>query len=455
MSDCAWVKKARTGEDSDMTRGRAAAASTRWRRGAMALYCRLQVAALLGAVAFCLPAFAESTGDNRAFTGDSRAYKLAPGDRITVTVFGQPEVSGDLLVDGAGNVVMPFIGSIEVKNLTVAECQKLILDRLAAGIFNQPSVSVRINELRPIYVLGDVRTPGSYAFRYGITVKSAVALAGGFGVAEQAQSVSEYLLADERVRQLTFQKQSLLIRQARVEAQRDGKDTFSPPGPPNAADDKDIADLVAIEKETMASQATLLKSQLDLLRSQQPRLESEIEALNSQMDKQNKQIDLVKQQVDQYSRLVKQGLGLQNAEFQFKLNEAGYESNLWRLAAEVSRLQRDRGDLSLKIQEAEANSRKQIMAELLDVRQRLKELEITLPSARDIRAVRLQLAGSITGVEATRSISITRRKDDGSTVIQATDTTPLEPGDIVEIKKVFPRETPRLDASAEQSSLAR
>src|SRR5436305_10399811 len=106
-----------------MTRGRAAAASTRGPRCTMALRRWLQAAVLFGAVVLSSPAFADSPGD-------SRAYKLAPGDRITVTVFGQPEVSGDILLDSAGTIVMPFIGSIEVKNLTIVECQKLILDRL-------------------------------------------------------------------------------------------------------------------------------------------------------------------------------------------------------------------------------------------------------------------------------------------------------------------------------------
>lgn len=428
-----------------MTPGRAAAASTRGRRRAAAFYRGLQAAALFGALAFFSPAFADPSGD-------SLSYKLAPGDRIMVTVFGQPEVSGDSTIDGAGKIVMPFIGSIEVKDLTIVECQKLILDRLSAGIFNQPSVSVRISELRPLYVLGDVRTAGSYPFRYGVTVKSAVALAGGFVVAEQAQGLSEFLLADERVRQLAYQKQSLLVRQARIEAQRDGKDTITPPASLGAGDEKDIADLVAIEKETLDSQAATLKAQLDLMRSQQPRIQSEIDALNSRIATEDKQLELVKQQAEQYARLVKQGLGLQSAEIQFRLNAANQESNVWRLMAELSRLQRDSGDLSLRINDVEAAARRQIMAELLDVRQRLKELDITLPSAREVRAVRLQQAGSITGVEPIRSFSITRSRDGVVTVIQATDTTPLEPGDVIEIKKLLPRDAPPPNDSPQKLS---
>ena len=46
---------------------------------------------------------------------DSRAYRLAPGDRITVTVFGQPELSGDVLIDDTGAITIPLTDPIEVK----------------------------------------------------------------------------------------------------------------------------------------------------------------------------------------------------------------------------------------------------------------------------------------------------------------------------------------------------
>jgi polysaccharide biosynthesis/export protein len=414
-----------------MAQTRAAPAIAYSRRGTLSAHRCLRAIAFVGAILFWQLAAADTPGD-------SNAYKLEPGDRITVTVFGQPEVSGDILIDGAGNILMPFVGSIAVKDLTIVECQKLITDKLADGIFTQPSVNVRISELRPVYVLGDVRTPGAYPYRYGITAKGAVALAGGFAVTEQSQSVSDLLLAEEHVRELTFQRQALLVREARLQAQRDGNDTFAPPSAPNSSEESDVSDLFAIEKETLDSQTSMLKTQLDLMRSQQPRLQAEIDALNSQVATEARQLQLVSEQVDEYSRLVKKGLGLQSAELQLRLEEASHESNRWRLTAEISRLQRDSGDLSLRIHEAETAAKKQVMDELRDVRQRLKELDVTLPSAREVREIRRQQAGNVAGVEVSRSIEITRARDGASLVISATDVTPLEPGDIVEIKRVLP-----------------
>jgi polysaccharide export outer membrane protein len=399
---------------------------------ASALHQWMRASALLGALTISSALLAES--------GDSRTYKLAPGDRITVTVFGQADLSVDTLVDDAGNILVPFIGPIDAAGRTILECQKLIHDRLADGVLNQPSVSVRISELRPLFILGDVRAPGTYPFRYGSTVKSAVAAAGGFGLAEPLQiaAISEFLLADERLRHLTFQKGSLLVRRARLEAQRDGMKAFSPPTPKGMMEGDDILGAIASETDIFETQAAILRDQLDLLRSQKPRIKNEIDALNAQIASAKKQVEVVKQHADQYSRLVKQGLGVNNTELQYKIAEANHESELWRLTAHVSRLQMDNGELDLKIQEAEASFKRQLVIELREVRERLRELDVTLPSAREIREVRLRQAGTLAGTDAAHSLSVTRTQNGEAINFRATETTRLEPGDIIDVKKLPP-----------------
>jgi polysaccharide export outer membrane protein len=188
--------------------------------------------------------------------------------------------------------------------------------------------------------------------------------------------------------------------------------------------------------------------QLDLLRSQKPRIQDEIGALNAQVETTKKQLGLVKQHADQYSRLVKQGLGLANAELQFRLTESSHESELWRLVAQVARYQMDIGDLDLKIEEAEASFKRQIVAELRDVRERLNELDVTLPAAREIREVKFQYTGGLVGFGITRSINVTRVRNGETAVFEATETTPLEPGDIIDVKRLLPRQAPHQSASA-------
>jgi polysaccharide export outer membrane protein len=371
--------------------------------------------------------------------GDIRAYRLEPGDRITVTIFGHAELSGDLFVDDVGNVFLPLVGAVEAKGLTLSEFQNLVHQRFSDGFLKQPTVGVRITELRPLYVLGDVRTPGAYQFRYGSTVKSAVALAGGLGQLIQSTALTEFLQADERLRQLVAQRHALLVRRERIEAQQDGQSAFSP-SPRSTPDGADIDDVVAVEQQIFSSQAELLQQQLALLQSQRPRLEKEIGALNSQISTAKDQIELVKQRLEQYGQLAKQGLSLTSTELQFKLTKAAYESEIWRLVAQTSRLQMDIGELDLKINEADASSKRQYLAELREVSERLRDVNITLPSAREIRELKLRQAASLPDVDNARTISVTRIRGGSTHVIAATDSTPLEPGDIIEVKQVIPRQ---------------
>jgi polysaccharide export outer membrane protein len=402
-----------------ITRWRHAGARRRW----------AYVMALAGALTFASASLADSPQG-------SEAYALAPGDRITLTVVGQPELSGEMTVDGSGSIMLPFVGPIQIEDLTVLGCQQLIRDRLADGILKEPVVSVRISEPRPFYVLGDVRAPGAYPFRYGSTVQSAVALAGGFGTSGPLHSaaVSEFLSADERVRQLAFERTALRIREARLEAQRVGKETFSPPDLPPSMNEKEAADLVASEKVTLASQAAILKAQIELLNGQKPRLQKEIDAINAQIVAVKNRLEFVRNETSRSAQLVKQGIGVHASEVQLKLQEANEESNLWGLAAQVSRLQMNIGELDIKVEEAEATFNKQTLAELQNVHQRLAELNVTLPSAREIRDFKLQQAGNGAGIEAARSISITRTRHGQVVMFDASETTPLEPGDVVDIR---------------------
>jgi len=110
------------------------------------------LAVALGALAFASPAQAASDEASPAAT-------LSAGDRIAVSVLGQPEMSIEMLIDGSGTVVFPLVGRLRVADLTISECENVIAARLSEGFLRQPVVNVRVSEARPVYILGDVRSP--------------------------------------------------------------------------------------------------------------------------------------------------------------------------------------------------------------------------------------------------------------------------------------------------------
>jgi polysaccharide export outer membrane protein len=370
----------------------------------------------------------------------AEAYRFAPGDRITINVYGHTDLSGDFLVDGAGSVSLPLVGAISIGGLTVQESEQEIVRRLSNGYVRQPAVSVRINELRPIYVVGNVKTPGSYPYRYGASVLSAIALAGGVAVTEQP----DFLLADERLRILESTRRALIIRRARLEAQRDGAGAFEVPNLLAAQkDDNQIASVVASERELLDVQMQLLNTEVDLLRQQIPRLKAAIEAVQGQIRAESKQLELIQARVRDYRTMQGKGLGIISIAIELEREQARNEGNLSRFEAEIQRLELGLGEIDIKVQDAHNLFTRRVMAELQDTRAKLQEIEATLPTARGIRDLKLQVTGGVAGINAERprlSIAIVRSRGNEATTLNATEATLLEPGDVVEVRKILPRQ---------------
>lgn len=107
-------------------------------------------------------------------------YRLGPGDKVRVIVFGEESLTGEFFVSGAGAIALPLIGEIGVLNKTVGEVQTAIRNALKDGYLNDPRVSLEVLTYRPFYILGEVNKPGTYPYTSGLTVLSAVATAQGF-----------------------------------------------------------------------------------------------------------------------------------------------------------------------------------------------------------------------------------------------------------------------------------
>jgi protein involved in polysaccharide export with SLBB domain len=111
---------------------------------------------------------------------DEADYKLGPGDKLRVTVFNEPDLSGEFDVGGQGTIALPLIGQVTVVGLTLSEVDALITQKYGANYLVAPRVSVEVLNYRPFFIIGEVNHPGSYPYVNGMTVLNAVALAGGY-----------------------------------------------------------------------------------------------------------------------------------------------------------------------------------------------------------------------------------------------------------------------------------
>lgn len=107
-------------------------------------------------------------------------YRLDSGDKLRVTVFEQASLTNTYTVDQAGHISMPLVGTIAARGSTTQELAGKIAAALRRGFLRDPDVSVEIDTYRPFFIMGEVRNPGQFTYVDGLTVQTAIAIAGGF-----------------------------------------------------------------------------------------------------------------------------------------------------------------------------------------------------------------------------------------------------------------------------------
>ena len=383
---------------------------------------------------------------NNATLGD---YRLAPGDRLAIHIFDQEQLSGDFLsgdffVDGSGGILLPLAGTIQVAGLTISEAQQLIQERLADGIMVHPAVSVRLPEFRPIFVSGFVKNPGRYPFTFGQTVKTAIATAGGEGqTTEQLQSVvmSDFITADQSVRQLEMNRLSLQVRKARLEAQRDERANFVMPQLVGFnSSSVDFQPVYTAEQNAFLLLAKTYHDQLQTLEQQRPRLEEQMAAVAAEIATEKGHLDIVNQRLDDLEHLFAKGLLRKELLINQRIEKALVQAGLSRLQAAAAQAQVNIGELDVKIGDVKASYVRQTLAELQETSQRLREIDAIIGSSRKLRDIKAEYANIITGQsdessnEPDYTIVVSRTSESGIASFNATIDTTLQPGDVVEVK---------------------
>ena len=123
------------------------------------------------------------------------AYRLGPGDKIQVLVFGEAGMGVEAKLTDAGTFIHPLLGEITASGLTIGELSAKVVNQLKGKYLKEPKVSINITEYREFYINGEVQKPGAYHFTPGLTVFKAISMAGGF--TQRASRTNIELIADK------------------------------------------------------------------------------------------------------------------------------------------------------------------------------------------------------------------------------------------------------------------
>ncbi|WP_428427512.1 polysaccharide biosynthesis/export family protein [Pararhizobium sp.] len=412
-------------------------------KGLPALCRKVRGAARLSALAIAISV----SGIHAALAGD---YTLGAMDKLRIrvaewqtaegTVRDWSAISGDYTVGASGGISLPFLGTMPASGKTTSEISEelgLQLQKLF-GLPDRPSASVELAQYRPIYLAGEIQTPGEYPFAPDMTVLKAVSLGGGLRRAENGQRFArDFINAHGESSVQITERNRLLVRRARLQAEIAEKTDIVMP-----AELKGVADapgLLESEKALMVSRDKRQKLQLIALAELKSLLQSEIEALGKKSVTQTRQLELVIEDKGRVDVLAEKGLALSARKLAVEQRAADLQAAL--LDIDTASL-KAKQDVS-KASQDETNLRNdwdaQLAQELQNTEAELDTLSLKLITSRDLMTEALvQSADASLTPKPGRTIdinySIIRQKDGKSTTIAADEGTPIQPGDVVKVQ---------------------
>ena len=107
-------------------------------------------------------------------------YVLGPEDVFTITIWGQGGVSDRFTIESDGMFTFPILGRVTAGGLTVRQLQDDLIRRLQGDYYKNPRVAVTVENYRSqrIFIVGEVKSPGTYGLTRPMTLVEALTLAG-------------------------------------------------------------------------------------------------------------------------------------------------------------------------------------------------------------------------------------------------------------------------------------
>jgi len=112
---------------------------------------------------------------------DPSDYLLGSGDLLQVKVFEAEELNTTVRVSSRGNVTLPLLGAVAVKELSAREAEEKIENLYRASYIKDPHISIFVEEhfSRRVNLMGEFKNPGTYDYLSKQRLLDVMALGGG------------------------------------------------------------------------------------------------------------------------------------------------------------------------------------------------------------------------------------------------------------------------------------
>lgn len=375
-------------------------------------------------------------------------YRLAPGDRVKVTVLGAAELSGEVEIDVDGAVRLPIFGAVPASGGDVDALQtalrdairgrvvkRLAADGAAAFIAVEPDdVYAAVVAYRPVYVSGAVnRGGGVVPFRPGMTVRVALASAGGAGdqpVADNPRLNGPRLIGEEKA--LSYEIGRLIAELWRIEAELaenpypEDPDRTAVPLPPETfealllAERKRLESAIATMKERRAFSVEAIAQATERKRILEEQQKNQVTAAQFDVEEQARVEVLLQRGVVPIGRLV----DTRRAQLLSSTRLLDTENNLERVDLERIRFESER-------RLYEEDRRRALLDAAAQARNRIETAGARFAAVREELAANGQAILDLDATRETATVITVYRGD--RTLTNVKPDMPLDPGDVIEV----------------------
>ncbi len=363
-------------------------------------------------------------------------YRLQPGDMVELWVAQQPDLNCQILVAPDGRISLPMAGHLLAKGLTLEQLEKALKDRLQGNFKADLNITTMLanssreqsGQAGTVTIVGDVSKPGEYAMRPGMTVLHVVALAGGFFRSPQVSAGGQRLLPEQKLQQLR-------VREARLQAEIDGRTDFAVPADAAVSLDQEfLADIVRQEKLTLDERRSRNAAADEERERTRTALAASVSAVRAQLDLNQEELGFAQQELKSVRGLISKGLAAATRETALERSLASLNGQREQLSASMVQAQVNIENLTATIQNTQNQRRYSLLAEVEAVRQQIRALQENLAALTDA-------SGSETAVQQARDNThqyiILRSSSEGMQEIPAAELSPVLPGDLIKVLSPF------------------
>lgn len=378
---------------------------------------------------------------------------LAVGDRVKLIVLEtsaeadssnladalfveRAELTGEYTVQEGGMIDVPILGQAPAAEQTITKVKKFLHTKYRQVFGREPTVSLTLIAREPVYIVGPVTRPGSYDFSPNLTVLHLIARAGGpnnpaFTNWEMLETIRER----HKLQVSMNRQQKLLALIAVLEIEGTDRVLNVP---------SQLRILAGSNAESLLAEAREVRSKIVEVRDLKLQaLDESISTTRKMLENKNERVRFMAENVDsrQQRMLSLKSLADRGGINSFNFNQAKSDwsdanDRLQDALGTRSQVEERALQLQLERKNILLSARIEIERELMNARDKLMEEERTAAASAQIANLSPEFA-KLRDISSTDVFYTIQRKADGKSItFDASDETPLRPGDLVIVRKV-------------------